>query len=220
MAYRLLMRLQKSGTQVFDRTRIQHMHATSRGIQLQTTEGHAIRTDHVVLAAGYANQGWLKQKVARNRSSYALISDPIDASTLGPLKDTMVWESARPYLYMRSTGDGRLLVGGEDDSVDIPAKRDLRVQKKSRLLQKKVGSLFPALPFKPAFSWAGTFAETKDGLPFFGSHAQHGARVHFAMAYGGNGITYSMLGAGLLRAQIEKRKHPLTELFSFRRLDR
>lgn len=220
MAYRLLMRLQKSGTQVFDRTRIQHMHATSRGIQLQTTEGHAIRTDHVVLAAGYANQGWLKQKVARNRSSYAFISDPIDASTLGPLKDTMVWESARPYLYMRSTGDGRLLVGGEDDSVDIPAKRDLRVQKKSRLLQKKVGSLFPALPFKPAFSWAGTFAETKDGLPFFGSHAQHGARVHFAMAYGGNGITYSMLGAGLLRAQIEKRKHPLTELFSFRRLDR
>jgi glycine/D-amino acid oxidase-like deaminating enzyme len=220
MAYRLLMRLQKSGTQVFDRTRIQHMHATSRGIRLQTTEGHAIRTDHVVLAAGYANQGWLKQKVARNRSSYALISDPINASTLGPLKDTMVWESARPYLYMRSTGDGRLLVGGEDDSVDIPAKRDLRVQKKSRLLQKKVGSLFPALPFKPAFSWAGTFAETKDGLPFFGSHAQHGARVHFAMAYGGNGITYSMLGAGLLRAQIEKRKHPLTELFSFRRLDR
>jgi glycine/D-amino acid oxidase-like deaminating enzyme len=220
MAYRLLMRLQKSGTQVFDRTRIQHMHATSRGIQLQTAEGHAIRTDHVVLAAGYANQGWLKQKVARNRSSYALISDPIDASTLGPLKDTMVWESARPYLYMRSTGDGRLLVGGEDDSVDIPAKRDLRVQKKSRLLQKKVGLLFPALPFKPAFSWAGTFAETKDGLPFFGSHAQHGARVHFAMAYGGNGITYSMLGAGLLRAQIEKRKHPLTELFSFRRLDR
>jgi glycine/D-amino acid oxidase-like deaminating enzyme len=44
--------------------------------------------------------------------------------------------------------------------------------------------------------------------------------VHFAMAYGGNGITYSMLGAGLLRALIERRKHPLAALFSFARLDR
>ena len=34
----------------------------------------------------------------------------------------MLWESARPYLYMRSTSDGRLLVGGEDDAIDIPAR--------------------------------------------------------------------------------------------------
>jgi hypothetical protein len=40
------------------------------------------------------------------------------------------------------------------------------------------------------------------------------------MAYGGNGITYSMLGAGLLRARIERRAHPLWPLFSFQRLER
>jgi glycine/D-amino acid oxidase-like deaminating enzyme len=55
--------------------------------------------------------------------------------------------------------------------------------------------------------------------PFFGPHAQHGPRVHFAMAYGGNGITYLMIGAGLLRALIERKKHPLAKLFSFERLD-
>ena len=43
----------------------------------------------------------------------------------------------------------------------------------------------------------------------------------FAMAYGGNGITYSVLGAGLLRALIERRAHPLANaLFSFDRLKR
>ncbi|NDK38623.1 FAD-binding oxidoreductase [Pseudoxanthomonas gei] len=220
MAYRLLARLQKRGGAVFDRTRIQSIQSTSRGITLQTTEGQVIRADHLVLAAGYASQQWLEKKVAQNRSSYAFITDPIEADTLGQLKDTMVWESARPYLYMRSTGDGRLLVGGEDDSIDIPARRDARVDKKARTLEKKVGKLFPEVPFKPAFAWAGTFAETRDGLPFFGPHAQHGPRVHFAMAYGGNGITYSMLGAGLLRALIEKRKHPLARLFAFGRLDR
>ena len=72
----------------------------------------------------------------------------------------------------------------------------------------------------PVFAWAGTCAETEDGLPFFGVHDQHGPRIQFAMAYGGNGITYSMIGAGLLRAAIEKRAHRLAELFSFRRLER
>lgn len=220
MAYRLLTRLQKRGSPVFDRSRIESIQATSRGVTLRTTEGHAIRAGHLVLAAGYANQHWLKKKVAQNRSSYAFITDPIDDEALGPLKGTMVWESARPYLYMRSTGDGRLLVGGEDDSIDIPAKRDTRVDKKARTLSKKVADLFPHLPLAPAFAWAGTFAETEDGLPFFGAHPQHGPRVHFAMAYGGNGITYSMLGAGLLRASIEKRKHPLRALFGFGRLER
>jgi glycine/D-amino acid oxidase-like deaminating enzyme len=220
MACRLLARLQKRGSAIFDRTRIERIQATSRGVALRTPEGHAIRASHLVLAAGYANQQWLKKKVAQNRSSYAFITDPIDDEALGPLKGTMVWESARPYLYMRSTGDGRLLVGGEDDNIDIPARRDARVGKKARTLGKKVARLFPHLPIAPAFAWAGTFAETEDGLPFFGPHAQHGPRVHFAMAYGGNGITYSMLGAGLLRALMEKRKHPLSALFGFERLDR
>ena len=220
MAYRLLARLQKRGSHIFDRTKIERIQATSRSVASQTNEGHVIRADHLVLAAGYASQQWLRQKVAKNRSSYAFITDPIEDAALGPLKQTMVWESARPYLYMRSTGDGRLLVGGEDDSVDIPARRDAQVDKKARVLSTKVSGTFPELPLRPAFAWAGTFAETEDGLPFFGPHPQHGPRVHFDMAYGGNGITYSMLGAGLLRALIEKRKHPLAELYSFRRLDR
>ena len=112
------------------------------------------------------------------------------------------------------------MIGGEDDSVDVPARRDARVEKKARILHRKVTKLFPHLPLQLAFAWAGTFAETRDGLPFFGPHAQHGPRIHFAMAYGGNGFTYSMLGADLLRALIEKRRHPLAALFDFKRLER
>lgn len=43
-------------------------------------------------------------------------------------------------------------------------------------------------------------------------------RRQFAMAYGGNGIIYSMIGAGLLRANIEGRQHPLAEIFGFSRI--
>lgn len=220
LAYRLLAKLERGGTRVFDRSRVVEMQTSARNVALRTESGFAIHAKHVVLAAGYANEKWLSKKVAQNRSSYAFITDPLHADELGAFAKTMAWESARPYIYLRSTSDGRLLVGGEDDAIDIPAKRDAQVEKKAQTLQKKVSLAIPRLQLKPAFAWAGTFAETEDGLPFFGPHAQHGPRVHFAMAYGGNGITYSMIGAGLLRAWIERSKHPLKSLFSFDRLER
>ncbi|MNU80099.1 Gamma-glutamylputrescine oxidoreductase [compost metagenome] len=218
MTYRLLARLQRRGGQVFDRTHITTLEATTRQVQARSSDGMRIRCKHVVMAAGYASQHWLDQRVARNRSSYAFVTDPLPDAALGPLRSTMLWETAHPYLYLRSTADKRLLVGGEDDALDVPARRDARVDAKARTLVEKVGKLFPQLRLTPAFAWAGTFAETRDGLPFFGPHRQWGPRVHFAMAYGGNGITYSMTGAGIVRAAIEKRAHPLQALFSFDRL--
>ena len=218
MAQKLLHRLHRGGAVVHDHETVVGMQATSRRVSLRTASGFQVRAGHVVLACGYESQRWLRQRVARNRSSYALVSDPLPAGLLGGLRDSLVWESARPYLYLRSTPDRRLLVGGEDDAVDIPARRDARVMAKAGTLARRAARLFPWLPLRPAFAWAGTFAETADGLPWFGAHDEHGPRVLFAMAYGGNGITYSALGAQLLRATIERRRHPLKALFSFQRL--
>lgn len=218
LASRVLDRLRRGGTRVHDRTCVARIEPTPRGVTLHTATGARVRAKHLVLAAGYACQQWLDKKVARNSSSYAFVSDPLPDGVLGPLAKTLVWESARPYLYFRSTADGRLMVGGEDDAIDIPSRRDRRVDRKARKLVKAVQKLFPRMTMlRPAFSWAGTFAETEDGLPYFGPHAQWGPRVLFAMAYGGNGITYSILGAQVLRARIERRVHPLAGLFGFER---
>ncbi len=218
MTCRLLAAWEKRGMAVYDRSQVVRLVANSRNVHLHLADGLRITARHVVMAAGYAGQCLIKQSLARNRSSYAFVTDPIDAECLGPLRETMTWESSRPYLYMRSTGAGRLMVGGEDDAIDIPDRRDARVQRKARTLAKRVAALFPHLSITPAFAWAGTFAETRDGLPYFGAHGHYGPRVLFAMAYGGNGITYSMLGAGLLRATLERRRHPLAKLFGFARL--
>lgn len=218
MSYRLLIRLLARGAQVHDRCRIDEVETSTRRVQLRTADGLRIECKHLVVATGYAAQQWLRQRVARNRSSYAFVTDPLPADALAQLRDTLLWETARPYLYLRATADQRLLVGGEDDAIDLPLRRDAQVDRKAQRLATKVGKLFPQLAMTPTFAWAGTFAETEDGLPFFGPHPQWGPRVHFAMAYGGNGITYSMLGAGLIRAAIERRQHRLAELFSFQRL--
>lgn len=217
MAQRLLRRLHRDGAAVHDHEDIVDMHAGARRVELRTATGMRVRAGHVVLACGYESQRWLRKRVARNRSSYAFVSDPLPAAALGALAGSLVWETARPYLYLRTTPDNRLLVGGEDDTIDIPARRDAKVMAKARKLARRAEALFPWLPLHPAFAWGGTFAETGDGLPWFGAHPQWGPRVLFAMAYGGNGITYSALGAQLLRATVERKRHPLKALFSFAR---
>ncbi|NYS62244.1 NAD(P)/FAD-dependent oxidoreductase [Vreelandella salicampi] len=220
MAYQLFSRVVERGGEVYDRTQMETITPDDLGVTLTLAKGAKLRCQYVVIAAGYESQTWLPEPVAFNRSSYALITDPIPSEALGKLRNTMVWESTRPYLYMRTTRDRRLLVGGDDDDEDIPKRRDARVEEKAEGLARKVEALWPKLEINPTFSWGGTFAETDDGLPFFGPHDAQGPRVHFAMAYGGNGISYSMIGAKLLRALIEGRKHPLAALFSFQRVSK
>ncbi|MGV7186288.1 NAD(P)/FAD-dependent oxidoreductase [Xanthomonas axonopodis] len=218
LCYRLFSECEQYGARIHDRTAIASIEPHDPHVDLRTEDGVSVRARHVILAAGYGNQRWLSQPVARNRSSYAFVTDPLHDSDMGALKHTMMWETARPYLYVRSTPDRRVVAGGEDDNIDIPARRDARVQSKLKTLLKKIGKTMPDMRLRPAFAWAGTFAETADGLPFFGPHAELGPRVSFAMAYGGNGITYSAIGAGLLRAQLEGTPHALSGLFGFSRL--
>lgn len=218
-AHRLLARIQSRGGRIHGRTQLTGFTPWRDGVRVETEQGATIRCRHLIFAAGYESQSWLDQKVARNRSSYAFVSEPMPGE-LGPLKRTLVWESARPYLYLRRTADERVIVGGEDDRFDIPARRDARVESKAAKLLKQFETLFPRLRPRIAFAWAGTFAETSDGLPFFGAHEQHGPRVHFAMAYGGNGMTYSLIGAELLRDKLQGKPHPCAALFGFGRLKR
>lgn len=218
-AHALLARVGRRGGAIHGRTELTQFRPQRGGVRAETADGITIKCQHMVFASGYESQAHLHQRVACNRNSYAFVSEPVDAGLDG-VRDTLVWESARPYLYLRTTRDDRVIVGGLDDDVDIALKRDASVERKTDALVKRIREVLPQLSLRSAFSWAGTFAETEDGLPFFGPHPQHGPRVHFAMAYGGNGITYSMIGARILLDSLQCKTHPCADLFSFRRLAR
>ncbi len=212
----------RAGARVHARTRVASMRIGAREVHLRTVNGRSVRAKQVVVATGYAAQSLLPAPLACNRSTYALVTNPIDDEAgirvLEAIRHVLVWETARPYLYMRATPDGRLMIGGEDDEIDIPARRDLRVATKAQRLLRSVHRRFPGLRIDAAFCWAGTFAETADSLPYFGPHALTGDRIHYAMAYGGNGITFSWIGAQIIADQIEGREHALASLFGFARI--
>jgi len=69
----------------------------------------------------------------------------------------------------------------------------------------------------PEFSWAGTFGSTKDGLPFIGPYKKL-QNSYFALGFGGNGITFSLVAAEMISAELTGKKNVDIKLFSFDRL--
>lgn len=213
--HRLLAQLCERGLRVFDRCEMVRWKPDAGALEIRTATGARVRAQWLVMAAGYESQSLLPQNVAKNRSSYAFVSEPLQLPA--EFARCIGWETARPYLYWRSTDDGRLIVGGQDDRIDIPARRDWRIPRKVEKLLARLQELMPDVQPDVGFAWAGTFAETEDGLPWFGAHPQLDPRVLFAMAYGGNGITYSAIGAHILANAMRGQSHPLAGLFGFAR---
>ena len=121
-----------------------------------------------------------------------------------------------PYLYLRTTTEGRIIVGGEDENFVNAKRRDALIFQKTRTLVNKFGRLFPDLQLEVAYAWAGTFGETKDGLAYIGVHPRF-PHAYFALGYGGNGITFSLIAAQIIRDHFLGRTNRDAHLFRFRR---
>ena len=106
--------------------------------------------------------------------------------------------------------------GGKDIPFSNPIKRDKLLNTKTKQLEKAFTKLFPKLQFKTDFSWAGTFASTKDGLPYIGSIRQR-PHTFFALGYGGNGITFSVAAAAIIKDMLIGKKNEDAAIFKFDR---
>ena len=71
-------------------------------------------------------------------------------------------------------------------------------------------------PLEVAYAWAGTFGETKDGLAYIGVHPQY-PHAYFALGYGGNGITFSLIAAEIIRGCFLGHANPDAHIFRFGR---
>lgn len=209
----LLEEAVRLGARVFDRVPVCDVllgDAWGDDVIITTDLGYVVRARTVIAATGYESTQWLPRKPATLRNTYALMSEPIPTgASLWP-QNCLLWETAQPYLYMRTTPDGRVLVGGEDDRFRTPIARDRRIEKKAERLLEKVTELMPHLNLEIAYSWAGTFGETPDALPRIGP-VDGKPNLFVAACYGGNGITFAMLAAELLEARIKGEAHPLAD---------
>jgi glycine/D-amino acid oxidase-like deaminating enzyme len=215
LTHALLKKCINKGLHVYDHTEVIDIRHTKQGVELLTAEEKKIKARKLVIACGYESQRYLPMQVQQLQSTYAIVSEPFSRQDFW-YKNSLIWETADPYLYMRTTFDHRILIGGKDVEFSDPVKRDKLLAGKARALVSSFNKLFPSIPFKTDFKWAGTFASTKDGLPYIGSIRQL-PHTYFALGFGGNGITFSVLAAQIIRDMLKGKKNPDGEIFSFER---
>jgi glycine/D-amino acid oxidase-like deaminating enzyme len=191
------------------------MEQTRRGVRITTKHGFVINARRAVIAAGFESKELLRGDAGTLKSTYGLISEPLPKIS-GWHKQCLIWESGLPYLYLRTTTEGRVIVGGADEDFVNAKRRDALISQKTRTLVKKFARLFPDQPLEVAYAWAGTFGETKDGLAHIGVHPRF-PHAYFALGYGGNGTTFSLIAAELIRDGLLGKKNPDAHIFRFGR---
>lgn len=215
LAHELLQYNQKRGLRVYDKTDLVKKEHTKNGVKVTTEYGNVIKAKKVIYCNGFESVEMIKDKFVNLLSTYAIVGE-IGEDDHSHLSETLFWNTAEPYIYMRTTDDNRVLIGGEDEEFVDPAKRDSMITEKSAKLEKKLKKLVPSLKFRTDFAWAGTFGETKDGLPYIGEHPNFPS-AYFVLGFGGNGITFSVIGMDMIATHLKGETHPLDEVFRFRR---
>jgi len=126
----------------------------------------------------------------------------------------MIWEASDPYLYLRTTPDGRIVCGGEDVEFSEEDERNALLPAKVGRIRAKLHRLMPWVDTRPEFEWAASFGISSTGLPRIG-RVPGRKNVYAAFGYGGNGITFSRIAAEILTAQLTGRRDPDEDLFRF-----
>ena len=206
----------KRGLTVYDRTPVISIKHDRRTIRIKTQDKFIIKAKKIVYATGYEAVDFLSKPIVKLASTYALASESFNTLQGVGKKDTIMWNTAKPYLYLRATKDNRIIVGGRDEEFFSHTKSDKLIPKKAKQLEKDFKKLFPSIRFKAEFSWAGVFGSTKDGLPYIGEY-RNLPNSYFALGFGGNGITFSQVAGKIIADLIRGKKNKDAGLFSFDR---
>lgn len=212
LSHALIDEASRRGAQIYEETEIVGRKHLDGEVHLWTKEGHRIVAKQVIFAAGYEAQSFKRERNALILSTYAIATNRID-SLVGWAERALIWETARPYLYMRTSADGRIIAGGLDEPTTLPAERDGMLKHKSELLLLEVQKLFPQIgELRAEYGWSAAFGDMHDGIPMIGRYPEF-PHTLFVLGYGGNGTVYSVMLSEVIRDLIFEGAHPDQNLF-------
>jgi len=216
LTHEILQYCIRKGLKVFDRTRIKSIDHHKDKVVLKTDEGCVIVANHVINATGYEVINFIGKKIVDLDCTYAIISES-QAERNELWKDSiMMWNTDDPYLYLCYADENRVIIGGRDEPFINMKTMHTDLDKKSSLLEKDFAGIFPGSSIKKEFAWSGVFGKTKDSLPYIGNYFKT-PRIFYALGFGGNGITFSLVAAEIITDLLQGRKNRDVGIFSFTR---
>lgn len=211
LAAGLLRRAQARGAKVWSPIEVLQAVSDPDGVTLLTDADHAVRAKSVVFCCGYEFPRGVPTPGAEVISTWALASKPRQRCPVW-LREMLVWEASDPYLYLRMGGDGRLIVGGEDEASAVAHQDKTKLKQKREIIAAKLKRLLPDIAFEIDYGWAGAFGESATGLPSIGP-IEGMDHTWAVMGFGGNGITYSVIASQIVAAEVRGASDPDADLY-------
>lgn len=202
------------GAKLFAPVEVTEVQAGARGVRAATKDGPVIRAKHVIFATGYEFPDYVPQKGHKIASTWALATRP-QPRKIWP-QSVFIWEAADPYLYMRAGPIGEIICGGEDEDFQNEEIRDALMDTKISIIESKLKQMFPHVDARAQYRWCGSFGTSKTGTPSIGPIPKM-KNCYAVMGFGGNGITFSMMAAQMMRGMICGNGDPDLDLVSFNR---
>jgi len=186
--------------------------AKPAGVTATATNGRRIRSRHLIFATGYELPDRVPRRGHKIISTWA-IATVRQPRRLWPEQCT-IWEASEPYLYLRTTSDGRIICGGEDEDFSDEDRRDALLARKTKVLQRKLKRLIPHANTSVDFAWTGSFGSSATGLPRIGRVPKM-PNCWVALGYGGNGTTYARIAADVICGALTGRPDADADLYDF-----
>ena len=210
----LLRKALVQGCRIFSPTQLAEIVPGTRKVEMVTTDGVELAAGAVVFATGYELANGVPTQGHAITSTWAFATRPQPQAIWG--SGELIWEASDPYLYIRTTEDGRVIVGGEDEPIDDANTRDTLLPTKVRALQAKTAQLLPQVDLTADFAWSGAFGASDNGLPSIGA-VPGMPNCYAILGFGGNGLTFGMVASQIITSLLSGRNVAEAELFAFGR---
>ncbi len=200
------------GIRVYEQTEMNgHHYDKEKGKMIVSTKkGHSIQARHVIFAAGYEGMEIKKEKKASFVSTFTVTTNEVDLSDW--YNRTLIWETARPYIYMRTTNDNRVIIGGLDDNTNYPEDRDSKLINKKNQLIEELNKRFPTINAHAEYYLSAFYGGIVDGIPIIGQYEEY-PNCYFLFAFGDNGTVYSQLLSKIIVEDIVNGNSPDVALY-------
>ncbi len=192
----LLRRFVVGGGRIYCHADVCEIVADRTGVALGLASGHSVLAEHAVFCTGYELLAQIPLAGHRVKSTWAMATTP-GTSLPAWMRSTVIWEASDPYLYLRSTSDGRVIAGGEDEESSMRFRDPRALLRKTRRIVSAVETLLPELDLTPEYRWAGAFGESPTGLPVI-DRVPGLPRCYNVTGFGGNGITHSVIAGEVI----------------------
>ena len=188
----------KNGLRVYENTEVVDVNYDN-GVTIKTQYGHKVKGKIIIVATGYNTELFTTRSFGNKTTTFNVATKPID-NIKDIYKGLVIRDNEDPYNYLRTTGDNRIIIGGEDIKFSPHKFNKKSYEKYYNKLEKRLKRLFPNLNIDIEYRYCGTFASTNDNLGFIGKDPNN-SKLWYCLGYGANGILFAVLG-GIMLSQL------------------